>query len=297
MSKLRAIKKAFRLERNRILIRISPVVATKFLYKKRFGKKLNLENPITFNEKLQWLKLYWRDPLVSFCGDKFTVREYVKKKKCEELLNELYWETKNVNTIDFGKLPEKFAIKGTHGCGYNLIQNGHVELDINKSKKQLKKWLKSRYALESAEINYDLMEPRIICEKFIDGNNGQFPDDYKVYCFNGKPHCVMICSERKEGKARYYFVDKEWNLLKYNKDSKSIEEMPFKKPKSFDEMFNYAEILSEGFPFVRVDFYDIKGKPMLGEMTFTPAAGLDTNYDEEVELLFGEKIILPNKLV
>ncbi|EOU1888146.1 glycosyl transferase [Clostridium perfringens] len=299
---IRNIQKKIWLKNSGILYNLSPIIATKILFFFSMKKRLNLNNPKTFNEKIQWLKLYWQDPRVAKCADKYDLREYVEQCGISEILNPIYGVYRNVDDINFNELPKKFALKGTHGCGYNLICKNKYELDIEKAKETAKKWLKSRYAYTAAEVQYDKMEPKIIIEKFIDGIDGESVIDYKVFCFNGKPYVTMVCEERGENKrAKYYFYDNEWNIKPYNNESKNIinegHNKHANKPKSFDDMIRYSKILSKPFPFVRVDFYDVNGKPILGEMTFTPCGGIDSRLDSKIDLLLGKLIKLPEKYI
>lgn len=282
--------------------KVSPVFASKLLFLFAMKKRLDLKNPKTFNEKIQWLKLYWQDPRVAVCGDKYDLRFYVKECGLEEILNPIYGVYTDVNDINFDDLPEKFALKGTHGCGYNLICKDKNKLDINEAKEKAETWLKSRYAFVAAEIQYDKMEPKIIVEKFIDGIDGNVATDYKVFCFNGQPHFTMVCEGRGEGqRAKYYFYNNDWDILPYNNDSKQIYNGNIKynaeKPKCFEEIIKYSEVLSKPFPFVRVDFYEVNSKPILGEMTFTPCGGIDSRLDPEIDLMMGELIKLPEKII
>lgn len=284
------IKNAYRTFRKSIT-RISAVLATKIMYRIAFNKKINLIDPKTFNEKLQWLKLYWRDELKSYCTDKFEVTNYAKEMGCSEITNEIYEVYSSVDEINWDKLPNKFALKCTHGCGANIICYDKSKLDINESIKKLNKWMKEDYGLEYAEIHYSDIKPRIICEKYLETDSGILPIDYKIFCFNGIPKITMLCRDRKVGRAKYYFYDNDWNIKPYNEDGLLAIKNKEKKiinsmPKSFSKMLKYAELLSKPFPFVRIDFYEVKGKPILGEMTFTHSGCLEkeitTQADEEM---------------
>ncbi|WP_415295345.1 ATP-grasp fold amidoligase family protein [Clostridium perfringens] len=279
---------------NSVIYFFSPRLASEFVYFKAFRKKLNLNNPTTFNEKIQWLKLYWQHPLVAKCADKFDMFDYVKSCNCNKILNEVYGVYTDANDIDYNKLPNKFALKGTHGCGFNIICTDKTNLNYKDTNKQLNKWLRTRYALVAAECQYDKMKPKIICEKYIEGKNSSIPEDYKVYCFNGKPLFTMACVGRENGKAKYYFYDNDWRILPYNKTSIESKEN-IKKPDSLEKMIKYSEILSKPFPFVRMDFYDTAEGPILGEMTFTPAGGIDNVLSYDIDKLMGDLIKLPKK--
>ncbi|WP_258086308.1 ATP-grasp fold amidoligase family protein [Xenorhabdus bovienii] len=255
-----------------------PEFVTKLLFYRRFGKKLNLGNPITFNEKLQWLKLkeYKDNSLVTLCADKYAAREYIIKSGCSDILNEIYYVWNNTDKINWDSLPNKFVLKCNHGAGYNIICKDKNELNISNAKYKLEKWMKHDYWRNSVELCYKNITKQIICEKFIETSTGSLPYDYKVFCFNGKPLFVMLCTERETDKPKYYFMDKEWNILPYGLDYLELKDKSsLKKPDGYEKLFHYAKKLSTPFPFVRVDFYLNDGKIIFGELTFTPAAGLD----------------------
>jgi len=276
-----------------ILYVSSPVLASKYIYRHNMGKILNLKNPKDFNEKLQWLKLYWQNPLIVKCGDKYEVREYVAKSGCEKILNKVYGVYNKSSEIDWEKLPEKFVLKCTHGCGFNIICDDKDKLDKDQTLKKLDKWLKIRIDKYAAEIHYSKMKPRIMCEEYIETDAGLLPVDYKILCFNGKARIVTVCSERVI-KLKFHTVDLNWKTMDIGSDKYPIGDFP-KKPECFDEMIKYAEILAKPFPFVRIDFYDFNGKPVLGEMTFTPGAAMNDNYSESGLQLLGKMLNLPVK--
>ncbi|TES53593.1 glycosyl transferase [Halalkalibacterium halodurans] len=280
-----------------ILSTISPKVTSKILYRSAFGKKLDLKNPKTLNEKLMWLKLnsYYNNPLITTCADKYKVRNYIKELGYEEILNELIGCWDNTEEIEWDKLPDKFVLKCNHGAGYNLICQDKKNFNIDEAKRKLNNWLKEDYWKKRAELNYKFIDKKIICEKFIETHDGKLPADYKLYCFNGKPDCVMVCLDREKGKPRLFFFNRDWKLLDYTSDSiESPNDYLVEKPEGIDKMFEYAEILSKPFPFVRVDFYLNSGKVIFGELTFTPGAALYSNILPKADDIFGKKIKLPN---
>ena len=187
----------------------------------------------------------------------------------------------NENTfddIDFNKLPNKFVLKCNHASGYNIICKDKDKLDERKTKKQLKKWLKNDYWAMYSEIQYKNIERKIVCEKFLESKGENSIVDYKVYCFNGKADFIMICIGRNTGHIKYYYMDKNWKVMKVNDlGMETPDDFQIEKPKCVDKMFEYAEKLAKPFEFVRVDFYDYKDKPVFGELTFTPAGGLYTS--------------------
>ncbi|PAV31086.1 hypothetical protein CIL05_00040 [Virgibacillus profundi] len=294
LKKSNLIRSYYTKSKNR-LVKLSPVLATKFLYKKKTGKKLNLNKPRDFNEKLQWLKLYWQHPLVVQCGDKYEVRNYAKDLGCPEILTEIYGIYNSVEELEWQTLPQKFALKVTNGCGFNIICENKSKLDKENTLNQLKNWLNTDFSLKNAELHYSKMKPRIICEKFIETNEGQLPVDYKIYCFNGNPEIILVTPERETGFKRFIF-DLDWNILNFEKGSTiSKSELP-NEPRSLKRMIDYSRKLSKPFPFVRVDFYDYNDKPILGEMTFTPAAGMATHYTDDALIEMGDMINLPEKI-
>ena len=271
---------------------ISPKLNTIILYKRRFGKKINLKNPKTFNEKISWLKLYEypNKKKYSDCADKVLVRQYVKKLGIEEILIPEIGVYKSASEIDFNNLPNSFVLKWNFGWGYNIICKSKKTLDIDDTISKLNKWEKSKFYLKSSELHYKNIDKKIICEEYI-GNGSSLPEDYKIYCFNGKAEYVMICSERESKHTKFCFFDRKWNLCRINKQSLSFpENYTIDKPNNMDKMFEYADILSKGFKFVRVDLYNVDGKIYFGELTFTPASGLDLGYTKEGDILLGSKI-------
>lgn len=276
------------------LTRISPELATKIIYRVSMGRKLNLEEPDDFNQKIMWLKLntYYNNPLVTQCADKYAVREYIKEHGCSEILNGLIDVYDSVDEIEWDNLPNQFAIKCNHGCGLNIICADKSTADKEKILNTLKEWIKTDYYLGNAEVNYKFVSKKIICEPFLNTKNGHLPNDYKIYCFDGKPQCVLVCYER-DVELKLLFLDLDWNPTNIGKEGINDGEV-IPKPQSFEKMIEYSKILSKGLPFVRMDFYDVDGEVVFGEMTFTPAGGLATYYSEEGLKYLGDLIKLPD---
>lgn len=275
-------------------IKFFPKLHTSYLYRNTFNKKLDLKNPITLNEKILWLKFheYYKD-IYTKCADKYAVREYISEKGCAELLNDIHGVYNSSDEINYEEFPNRFALKCNHGAGYNIICFDKSQLDFNHVNKTLDKWMATDFSRNFSEPQYKNIPRKIICEKFID-NNGQFPDDFKFYCLNGKPEIVMLCRERKNNATKFYYFDMDWNLLPLNETSRDAlnnGEM-ITKPNGFEKLKNYASVLSKDFIFVRADFYLLEGKPLFGELTFTPAAGLDRD-DVEANQLLGKLLKLP----
>ena len=260
----------------------SETLNTKFLYWVVMGHSLDLENPKDFNEKIQWLKLNWKDPLISQCADKYDVREYVKACGCEDILNDLYGVYDKTEDINWESLPDKFVLKCTHGCGYNIICTDKSKLDKKASLAKLKKWMQSKYGLRYVEYHYLAIKPRIICEQYIETEDGSLPNDYKISCFKGKAFYVAVCTGRPSS-IKWHFFDMKWNLLDIVLPTHNIGELPA-KPLCWDRMVEVATALSEVFPFVRIDLYDDRGRVVFGEMTFTPGAGLFSTFYSQIGL-------------
>ncbi len=275
-----------------LLTKVSPNISSKLLFIMRTKKIPNLKNPKSFNEKTTWLKMnkYNNDLLVSKCADKYLVREFLGKNDCKEILNELYGVYNTFEEIDFNKIPNKFALKCTHGCGYNIICNDKKNFDINEAKNRVKKWMNEKYGYATTELHYTKIKPKIIIEKYLCDENDKMPIDYKFYCFNGKVVCILVCSEREE-KLKLNYFDKNWNVLNYAKE-KWTGKKQIERPKNLEKMIEYSEKLSKEFPFVRVDLYNDNGKIIFGELTFTPACSCAPYYSKEGNLELGKKLIL-----
>lgn len=280
------------------LTRISPTLNTKAYYCRKFGKKLELKDPKTFNEKILKLKLedYNNNPIVKQCADKYLVRDYIEKLGCGELLVPLIAAYDSPDKINWESLPERFAMKWNFGCGFNIICNDKSQLHKETVIEQMKKWGgQSDYYLSHSEMQYQDVEKKIIVEKFLDAGKDKLPEDYKFYCMNGKCKTILVCKERVIGKkAKYFFMSPEWTMYPYSREAieNPNEEIP--KPNCIKEAIDYAEKLSSAFPFVRVDLYLIGEKIYFGELTFTPAAGMDTDLkifppdsSKNVDAIFG----------
>ena len=275
-----------------VLSHISPVLSSKVLYRILTHKKLNLKKPTLFNEKLMKLKIdnYNNNELVIKCTDKYMVRQYVEECGASEILNEIYGMYENANDIDWDKLPNKFVLKCNHGCGYNIICMDKTKLDKHATVKQLNKWLKKKFGYETSELHYPKIKPVIICEKYIETDSGMFPNDYKIYCFDGVPKVILTCTEREEN-LRLNFLDLNWNELDIGTKEDRADKVP-EKPSCLNEMIEYAKVLSKPFKYVRADFYDFNGKPLFGELTFTPARCAAWYYSDKGNKKLGDMLKL-----
>ena len=265
-----------------------PVIATRIKYRYNFHRGIHLRNPRTLDEKIQWLKLntYRDNPLVTQCADKYLVRAYVEECGCGEILNDLLYVWDRPSDIRWECLPESFVIKCNHGCGYNLLCRDKAGLDIREAQERLTAWYNEDYWKISAEIQYRRIPKKLVCERFIGDGSSLY--DYKYYCFNGKAQYVMVCTGRELGTPKFYFFDRDWNFCPITRDGKQAPAgFTLPKPAAFDKMTEYADKLCKPFPFVRTDLYNVEGKVIFGELTFTPASGLDTNRLPETDLFFG----------
>lgn len=285
----------------RTMFALDPIIpyksTIKLYYYISFGLTPDLDNPYDFNEKIQWLKAFYRNPLMIKCADKYSVREYVKESGYAEILTELYAVYNSADDINFEELPEKFAMKAAHGCGSNLICFNKSKINEEEVRKQFSKWLKKKIGNISGEKHYNYIKPRIIVEENIASDNNKLPLDYKIYCFNGEPRCVCVYADRGEaelGTTRAFF-DFDWNVLDYCKEEYKTNPNRFDKPAHLDKMFEVAKTLSSPFPFVRVDLYEASGQVIFGELTFTPTGGRGKAYTKECLLQFSEWLELPKK--
>jgi len=288
---METLKKNLILTPFNILYKISPKIELKLLFRIKSGYKLNLDNPKTFNEKIQWIKLYDKNPLMPKCVDKYTVREYINEVGCGDILNELLWEGRNPDDIPFEELPNKFVIKVTHGSTFNIICTDKSKLDIEASNKKLKKWLKEKFIPCYGEWFYGIEKPRVIVEKFIEAKDDL--KDFKVFCFNGEPKIIGVYSNRFKGKLCQELYDINWKIVKgHTNQHYELPEELTDKPKNLDKMLEYAQLISKDFKHARVDFFNPDNRLVFGEITFTSSAGFGKFSSKELEEKMGKYIKL-----
>ncbi len=277
------------------LYRLSPALLYKTRFRLRKGHWPNLGAPRSFDEKLAFLMLYWRHPLKTFCTDKYCLRAYVQEHKLGHLLPELIGVYEDSREVDFAALPERFVLKCTHGWRFNIFCRDKRQLNFPDVRVQLDAWMRTDFSTVFGEIQYADIKPRIVCEPLLVDGADRLPIDYKLYCFSGKVNCVMVGLDRGadgEG-AQHYFYDRNWERMLPYVRSTMHEERQLPRVESFDEMVKAAEILSRPFPFVRMDFYSINGRAVIGEMTFTPSGCIDTDFSELAQSELGQLITLP----
>lgn len=264
----------------------------KILYRKVFKKELDLNNPQTFNEKLQWLKLNDRKDVYTTMVDKYEVKKYVSDIIGKEYIIPTLGIYDNFDEIDFNKLPNQFVIKCTHDSGGVVICKNKEKLDIKEAKRKIDKSLKNNYYYSGREWPYKNVKPRIIIDEYIEDKIRHELVDYKIYAFNGKCDYVMACFDRFNGGPKFIYFDRDWNIKKeFSSDGlKYGNNIELTKPKNLDKMFESAEKLSKGIPFVRVDFYEANGKMYFGELTFYPSSGFDNTRTPEIKEYLNKKL-------
>ena len=269
---------------------ISDEKAVKRYYKKRFGKELDLNNPETFAEKINWYKLNSNDPLMAQCADKVAVRDYVISKGFGDCLNEVYGVYDNVNDIDIDKLPNQFVIKAAHGSHMNYIVKDKNSFDFKHAKKMMKSWLHQDIYWSGREWVYKDIPKRIIVEKYIEDDAGELRD-YKFFCYNGKPYFMEYDIGRFGNKhiRNYYDIDKILlNISDAECDSDfDIKDFPL-DDSSFERMKGIASELSKTFQQARVDFYNVNNKVFFGEITFFDGGGSTVFRPSEWNYLFSK---------
>lgn len=276
--------------------RVSPRLLNRIRYRRGWRQWPDLQDPKTFDEKLIWLNLNWRDPAKAKCGDKYGMRSHVTARGMAHLLPVIHAVFEDTRQIDPSCLPKRFVLKCSHGCKCNVFCRDRSVWDWDSARRDLDSWMRMDFSLLAGELHYGEMAPRIICEEFLDDGQGDgLPVDYKVFCFDGKAFCTMVATERDaNGNAKLAFYDLSWSRkLPY-----CIPELAAKcevaAPNAYGEMLEAAIILSSGFPFVRMDFYNIGGRAKLGEMTFTPGGCVSANYmTRTAQLELGGMIRLP----
>lgn len=262
----------------------------KRLFKKKLGYEIDFnKEPITFNQKIQFRKLYDNNPLYAICADKYRVREYVKEKIGEEYLIPLYLVTDKLTIEQWKKLPNSFVAKANHNSGPVQIVKDKSKVDAKKIIKELNSQLKIDYGILSMEKYYSDIPRKIIIETFL--MNGEDKDliDYKFFSFKGEVKYCQVIQNRNSNQT-IDFYDKNWKKQEFTGLTLGVKksESLLRKPKNYELMLELASILSKDFDFVRVDFYNINGKIYFGELTFCPASGFGTFIPEEWNKIFGE---------
>lgn len=277
----------FRLPKLQQRMRLLPdAVYLKLVYRARIGRPLNLNSPKGFNEKLQWLKLYDRNPLYTKLVDKAEVKPWVAERIGWEHVVPTLGVWDSFDDIDFGALPERFVLKCTHDSGGLAICRDLSTFDMAAARRKIERSLANNYFWSGREWPYKDVRPRIIAEEYLDPAGEQVGlTDYKVMCFGGQARCEFTCTGRADGNLHVDFFDTEWNHMPFTRHYPNAD-VPPEAPERLKDMVAMAERLSEGMPFVRVDFYEVAGQYYFGEMTFYPGSGMEefdpARWDEEL---------------
>lgn len=268
-----------------------------YRYRQITGRKLDLDNPQTWSEKLLWLNYNWLPQIKSDCADKYKVRDYVTQKGYGDTLVKLLGRWDDANDIDFDALPNRFVLKCNHGCAMNILVEDKTKLNRKVAIKQLNKWMNTDYTKRVAELHYGQIIPCIICEEFLPVNHNSEIVDFKIHCFNGEPKWIGICYERDRVTlhAKELIMSPDWQRLMYLKSDKPDDGKTIPCPEKLDKMLNMAKDLSTNFPYVRVDLYYIKGNIYFGELTFTPSGNIPAGgYIPEIDEIAGKYLNLDN---
>lgn len=263
-------------------------------YKLKLGKKLHIDDPKTFNEKIQWIKLNRHDRVLNAYVDKYLVKDIVAGLIGKEYIIPTIGVWDSFDEIDFSGLPEQFVLKCNHDSHSVVICKEKRKFDYRNARNELNGALKKNYFWHGREWAYKDVKPLIMAEPYYCDKNDELID-YKFFCFKKYVDCAMICCNRKSGEPKFYFVDKQWHMLKYNKRALiDPEGFTLEKPLGYSDMFEIASKLSAftNMPFVRVDLYNVDGKIYFGELTFSPDNGMDTNLLETTDQYLGELIDL-----
>ena len=281
----------------RVMYHTSPLFSDKLYLKLQFrhlmGYKLDLEHPKTFQEKLQWLKLYDRKPIYHKMVDKYEAKEYIAEKVGSEYVIPTLGIFSSVDEIDYDKLPNEFVIKTTHDSGTVVVCKDKSKLDKENVRKFISKRLRRRYFYTEREWPYKNVKPRVIVEKNINVNDEDLKD-YKFFCFDGEPKALYITTNRgMEGglKEDFFYADgrhMEVNQKGYNNNTQTPS-----LPINFEKMKDLARVLAKGIPQLRVDFYEIDGNVYVGELTFSDGGGFSPFVPDEYNKIFGDWIKLP----
>lgn len=253
-------------------------------------KPLHLNNPRTFNEKIQWLKIYDRDDIYHTMVDKYDVKQYVANIIGEAYIIPTYGTWDSFDEIEFEKLPNQFVLKCTHDSGGLVVVRDKNTMERKKGKEKIEKSLKQDFFWIGREWQYKGLKPRIIAEQYLDaGKEGII--DYKFYCFNGEPKYLYVSQGlENHATARISFLTVKWELAKFGRsDYKPFEKIP-EKPANYDEMLEIARMLSKGIRFIRVDLYSINGKTYFSELTLSPCSGFMPFDPDDWDLKLGKEL-------
>lgn len=253
----------------------------------RLGRNFDIDKPVGFNEKIQWLKLYDNQPIKTMLSDKVLVRDYIKEMIGEKYLIPCLGIWNSFNEIDWDGLPERFVIKCNHGSCMNAIIKDKKDIDYSQLRIKFAHWMDMNFAFKSGfEMNYSNIERKIMVEEYL-GEADDDIKDYKLMCFNGKVKCSFVCSERNTDGLKVTFFDRTWNLMPFERHY-PMSKKKIDKPFNYEKMIELAEILAAPFKFVRVDFYEVNNKVYFGELTFYPGSGVEEFTPSKWDIIIGD---------
>lgn len=266
----------------------------RLLYRRVLNRRLDLKNPITYNAKLQYLKLYDRKDIYTKLVDKYEVKKYVAELIGEEYIIPTLGVWNQFDEIDFSSLPNQFVLKCTHDSGGLIVCKDKYNIDIKAARDKINKSLGINYYYKGREWPYKNVPPRIIAEYYMEDSFSGDLVDYKFHCFDGEVKALFIATERQSGGVKLDYFDKDFVHLPFNCTGYQNTDNQIEKPKKYSEMLKIAQTLSEGFPHVRVDLYNVNDSIYFGELTFYDGSGFSPFEPEEWDYIFGSWIQLPN---
>lgn len=263
-------------------------------YRLTTGKSCHLDDPQTLGEKIQWLKLYDSTPQKGRLADKWLVRDWVAQMVGDDYLIPCLGVWNDADDIDFDSLPDRFVLKATHGSGWNIVVSDRENLDKADARLRLSRWLSRREAMTGGfELHYEFCEPRIIADQFMQDDSGGLRD-YKFITFDGAVQFILAIEGRYTDEISCTYLP-DWSKAPFSYGYRVGRPSEIKKPENLDEMVRLAELLGKGFPFARVDFYEVDGRVYFGEITFTEANGLSVFSPSGFDLEYGRKLVLPER--
>lgn len=277
---------------------ISDEAYVKMMYYANFHKKLNLNEPSTYNEKIQWLKLYDHNPQHTQMVDKVAAKQYAANIIGKDHIVPTLGSWESFDLIDFDSLPNRFVLKCNHDSGGIVVCKDKHNFNIRAARRKLNKHLRRNYYWFGREYPYKNIKPCIFAEQYMEDPKSATDEiiDYKFFCFDGEPHFLYISEGLSDHEtASISFLTMDWEFAEFKrKDYRAFSTLP-EKPKRYPEMIEMARKLSKGFPFLRVDLYEINGQIFFSELTFSPCSGCVPFEPEEWDAKLGEMLVLPQK--
>lgn len=278
--------------KNALRVRLLPTrVFVQQEFKRKTGYELNLENPRTFNEKIQWLKVNYRNPDYTIMADKVEAKKLIEKKIGKKYVIPTHKVYERANDIFLKDLPNAFALKATHASGWNIIEKDKTKADEKNLRAYFKFYLKKSYYTSSKEWSYKYIKPRVICEELMFDKNGELPKDIKFFCFHGEPVYIQVDHDRFTGHTRAVY-NTDWEKQNFSYSKLPVASEVLEKPDNLEEMLHISRALSAEYPFLRVDLYNVDGAIFVGELTCYPGNGMERFAEWEADKKLGDLIHL-----